>query len=69
LHQQKAVEKKENYSFEDTYRIMKECAVAQHMPPGDILYYTKLTFVNSGVRKILFFANHEKKGRCFFAKG
>jgi hypothetical protein len=28
----------------------------------------KPTFVNSGIRKILF-AKHEKKGRCFFAKG
>jgi hypothetical protein len=28
----------------------------------------KPTFVKSGVRKI-FFAKHEKKGRCFFAKG
>jgi hypothetical protein len=69
LHQQKAVEKKENCSFEDTSRIMKECDVAQHMPSGDVLNYTKLTFINSGIRKILFFAKHEKKGRCFFAKG
>jgi hypothetical protein len=60
------MEKKENCSFEDTCRIMKECAVAQHMPSTD--YYTKLTFVNSDIRKILFFAKHEKKGRCFFAK-
>jgi hypothetical protein len=69
LHQQIAVEKKENCSFRDTYRIMKECVVAQHMPLAGILYYTMLTFFNSGIRKILFFAKHEKKGRCFFAKG
>jgi hypothetical protein len=68
LHQQKAVEKKGICSFENTYRIMKECVVAQHKPSTDILYYTKLTFINSGIRKILF-AKHEKKGRCFFAKG
>jgi hypothetical protein len=48
---------------------MKECDVARHMPSTDILYYTELTFVDSGIRKILFFAKHEKKGRCFFAKG
>jgi hypothetical protein len=69
LHQQKAMEKKENYSFEDTYWIMKEYTVSQHMPLADIWYFTKLTYVNSGVREILFFAKHEKKGRCFFAKG
>jgi hypothetical protein len=48
---------------------MKRNVTAQDMPSTDILYYTKLTFVNSGIRKILFFAKHEKKGRCFFAKG
>jgi hypothetical protein len=69
LHQQKAVKKKENCSFEDTYQIMKECTVSQHMPSANIWYYTKLTYVNSGIKKILFFAKHEKKGRCFFAKG
>jgi hypothetical protein len=69
LHQQNAVEKKGNCFFENTCRTMKECVVAQHIPSADILYYTKLTFINSGIRKILFFAKHEKKGRCFFAKG
>jgi hypothetical protein len=48
---------------------MKRNVTAQDVPSTDILYYMKLTFVNSGIRKILFFANHEKKGRCFFAKG
>jgi hypothetical protein len=48
---------------------MKECDVAQHMSSVEILYYTKLTFVNSGIGEILFFAKHENKGRCFFAKG
>jgi hypothetical protein len=33
------------------------------------LNYTKLTIINSGIRKILFFVKHEKKGSCFFAKG
>jgi hypothetical protein len=47
---------------------MKECAVAQHIPSAYILYYTKLTFINSGIRKILFFAKHEKKGRYFLPK-
>ena len=49
-------------------RITKECAIAQHIPSADILNYTRPTFVNSGVRKTLF-VKHEKKGRCFFAKG
>jgi hypothetical protein len=49
-------------------RITKECAIARHIPSTDILNYTRPTFVNNGVRKILF-AKHEKKGRCFFAKG
>jgi hypothetical protein len=48
---------------------MKECVVSQHMLSADILYYTKLAFVNSGIRKVLSFAKHEKKGRCFFAEG
>jgi hypothetical protein len=46
---------------------MKERAIAQHIPSADILYYTKLTFINNDIREILFFAKHEKKGRCFFA--
>jgi hypothetical protein len=46
----------------------KECVIAQHVPSVDILYYMRPTFVNNGIRKILF-AKHEKKGRCFFAKG
>jgi hypothetical protein len=48
---------------------MKRNVIAQDVSSADILYYMKLTFVNSGIRKILFFAKHEKKGRCFFAKG
>jgi hypothetical protein len=51
----KAIEKKEICSFENTCRILKECVVAQHKPSTDILCYTKLTFVNSGIRKIFFF--------------
>jgi hypothetical protein len=47
---------------------MKECDVAQHMSSVEILYYTKLTFVNSGIGEILFFVKHEKKGRCFFCQ-
>jgi hypothetical protein len=49
--------------------IMKRNVTTQDVPSADILYYMKLTIVNSGIRKILFFAKHEKKGRCFFAKG
>jgi hypothetical protein len=60
------MDKKGNCSFENTCRIMKECALAQHIPSIDILVNTKLTFINSGIRKILFFAKHEKKGRCSF---
>jgi hypothetical protein len=50
-------------------RIMKRNVIAQDVSSADILYYMKLTFVNSGIRKILFFAKHEKKGMCFFVKG
>jgi hypothetical protein len=45
---------------------MEKNVTAQDVPLTDILYYMKLTFVNNGIRKILFFAKHEKKGRCFF---
>jgi hypothetical protein len=48
---------------------MEKNVTAQDVPSSDILYYMKLTFINSGIRKILFFAKHEKKGMCFFAKG
>jgi hypothetical protein len=68
LHQQKAVEKKGNCSFKNIYRIAKEYDMPQHISSVDIIYYTKPTFVNTGIRKILF-AKHEKKGRCFFSKG
>jgi hypothetical protein len=42
--------------------------MSQHIFSTDITYYTKSTFVTTGIRKILF-AKHEKKGRCFFAEG
>jgi hypothetical protein len=48
---------------------MKGNVTTQGVPSADILYYMRLTFVNSGIRKIFFFVKHEKKGRCFFAKG
>jgi hypothetical protein len=48
---------------------MEKNVTAQEVPLADMLYYIKLTFVNRGIGKILFFAKHEKKGRCFFAKG
>jgi hypothetical protein len=48
---------------------MEKNVTVQDVPSADILYYMKPTFVNSGIRKILFFAKHEKKGRCFFTKG
>jgi hypothetical protein len=55
--------------LKNTCRITKECAIPQHIPPANISYYTKPTSVNSGIRKKILFAKHEKKGRCFFAKG
>jgi hypothetical protein len=80
LHQQKTVEKKENCSFKNTCRIMKECAVAQDMPSADIFVHRRGIFVSSITtqqpwhntqyridrRGIFFFVKHEKKGRCFF---
>jgi hypothetical protein len=47
---------------------MEKNVTTQDVPSTDILYYMKLTFVNNGIRKILFFAKHEKKERCFFAQ-
>jgi hypothetical protein len=67
LHQQMTMEKKGNCSFKNTCRIAKECDTLQHISSADIFYYTKPTFVNSDIRKI-FFATHEKKGRCFSPK-
>jgi hypothetical protein len=46
---------------------MKGNTIAQDMPSADISSYTKLIFVSSDIRRIFFFAEHEKKGRCFFA--
>jgi hypothetical protein len=46
---------------------MKGNTLAQDMLSVDISFYTKLIFVRSDIRKIFFFAKHEKKGRCFFA--
>jgi hypothetical protein len=46
---------------------MKGNTIAQGMPSIDISSYTKLIFVSSEIRRIFFFAKHEKKGRCFFA--
>jgi hypothetical protein len=48
---------------------MEKNVTTQDVPSADILNYIKLTFVNSGIRKIFFFAKHENKGRCFFDKG
>jgi hypothetical protein len=81
LHQQKAKEKKENCSFENNYRIMKECVVTQSMPSADIFLHKKGIFVSSITMQqsrqdthyridrkgIFFFVKHEKKGMCFFA--
>jgi hypothetical protein len=39
-----------------------------HIFSADITYYTKPTFVATGIRKILF-AKHEKKEMCSFAEG
>jgi hypothetical protein len=47
LHQQKAMEKKENCSFENTCQIMKECAVTQNMPSVDIFLHRRGIFVSS----------------------
>jgi hypothetical protein len=59
--------KKGDLSFTNTCRIAKECDMPQHIFSADITYYTKSTFITTGVRKILF-AKHEKKGRCFFRR-
>lgn len=48
---------------------MEKNVTAQDVPLADILYYMKLTFINSGIRKILFSAKHERRERVFFAKG
>jgi hypothetical protein len=79
LHQQKVVENKENCSFENTCRIMKECVVAQNMPSADIFLHRRRIFASSNTiqqswqnthywinrRGTFFFVKHEKKGRCF----
>jgi hypothetical protein len=36
------------------------------MLSADISFYTKLIFVSGDIRRIFFFAKHEKKGMCFF---
>jgi hypothetical protein len=41
------MEKKENCSFENTCRIMKECVVAQDMLSADIFLHRREIFVNS----------------------
>jgi hypothetical protein len=46
---------------------MKGNTIAQDMPSADIFSYIKLIFVSSDIRRIFFFAKHEKKGRCVFA--
>jgi hypothetical protein len=67
LHQQKAVEKKGNCSFKNICRIAKEYDMPQHISSVDIIYYTKPTIVNTGIRKILF-AKHEKREGVFSPK-
>jgi hypothetical protein len=46
---------------------MKGNTITQDMLSADISLYTKLIFVSSDIRRIFFFAKHEKKERCFFA--
>jgi hypothetical protein len=48
LHQQKAVKKKENFSFENTCQIMKECVVTQNMPSTDESLSAVLLYNNCG---------------------
>ena len=48
---------------------MKGNTIAQDMLSVDISLYTKIIFVSSDIKRIFFFAKHEKKGRCFFANG
>ena len=47
---------------------MEKNVTAQDVPSADILYYMKLTFINSGIRKILFSAKHERRERVFSPK-
>jgi hypothetical protein len=46
---------------------MEGNTIAQDMLSVDISLYTKIIFVSSDIKRIFFFAKHEKKGRCFFA--
>jgi hypothetical protein len=46
---------------------MKGNTIAQDMPSTNIFSYMKLIFVSSDIRRIFFFAKHEKKEMCFFA--
>jgi hypothetical protein len=62
-------ETKKSCFFEKVGRVMKEHTKAQDMPSADIFSHKGLIFVSSGIRRIFFFAKHEKKGRCFFVSG
>jgi hypothetical protein len=55
---------------------MEQRAEAQSIPSADKILHTKEIFVDNDIiqklwhrRGDLFFAKHEKKERCFFAKG
>jgi hypothetical protein len=55
---------------------MEQRAEAQSIPSADKILLTKEIFVDNDIiqklwhrRCDLFFAKHEKKGRCFFAEG
>jgi hypothetical protein len=77
------VKKRRNYSFENTWQVMKECVVAQNMPSADIfirktgIFVSRITKQQSWQnthcwidrRETLFFVKHEKKGRRFFTSG
>jgi hypothetical protein len=62
---EKYVEIKGSCPFERIDQIMKGNTTTQDMLSADISFYTKLIFISSDIRRIFFFAKHEKKGRCF----